>query len=82
MNAGVYDELTTIIDEQKNHSLYLSQLNADKGIPPGWEQTNEAREFFYLTSELGASANFPLRLTDLLKFAWRTQDFLPTHSWN
>ncbi len=70
----IYDGLNTIIDEQKNHSLYFYHLNADKGFPPGWDRSPESRDFYYLTRDLGNYSNFTIRLTDLLKFAWRTEE--------
>jgi hypothetical protein len=70
----IYEGLNTIIDEQKNQSLYLYQLNIDKGTPPGWDTTQESREFIYLTRDLGTYANGTLRLTDLVRFADRTQE--------
>jgi hypothetical protein len=70
----IYEGLYTVIDEQKNQHQLLNTLAPKKDTSIGPNTAKAAKDFDAMTDEIEVYETAVLPLTDLLKFAWQTQD--------
>ena len=70
----LYDGLSSIELNQRNQGKTLYHMNREiMGVPESWRENKSAAEFYRMTRELGISQEFSADISNLVKFAWRTQ---------